>query len=67
MVRRMSTWTLLATREAAERLGVDRRRIVRMVQSGTLKPVQKLPGETGAYLFAAADIERLEADRWAAS
>lgn len=63
----MSTRTLLATREAAERLGVDRRRIVRMVQSGTLTPVLKMPGETGAYLFDPADVERLEADRWAAS
>lgn len=51
----------------AERLGIDRRRVLRMVQRGTLKPVQKLPGETGAYLFDPEDVERLEADRWAAS
>jgi len=59
----MSNRPLLATREAADRLGVDRRRIVRMVQSGILKPVQKLPGETGAYLFAREDVDALAAQR----
>lgn len=34
-----------------------------MVQSGTLKPVQKLPGETGAYLFSSDDIDALAAER----
>ena len=54
---------VLSARSVAERLGIDRRRVLRMVQSGVLKPVQKLPGETGAYLFDPADVDALAAQR----
>jgi len=59
----MPTSTPIPTATVAVRLGLDRRKVVRMVQSGELKPVQKLPGETGAYLFDPADVDALAAQR----
>lgn len=47
------------TAEAAERLQVSVRTIHRLVARGELTPVAKLPGSTGAYLFARADITAL--------
>lgn len=53
----------LTSLEAAERLNVDRTTIRRLVQRGALTPLTKLPGRTGAYLFEAADVEALAAER----
>lgn len=53
------TADLLGTTEAAERLGVSVRTIHRLVARGHLTPATKLPGSTGAYLFAAADVAAL--------
>lgn len=52
---------LLGTTEAAERLGLSVRTIHRLVARGHLSPATKLPGSTGAYLFAAADVDTLAA------
>ena len=49
--------------QAAEIIGTDRRQITRMVQREQLAPTRKLPGATGAYLFARADVERIAAER----
>lgn len=53
------TADLLGTTEAAERLGVSVRTVHRLVARGNLTPAGKLPGDTGAYLFDAADIAML--------
>lgn len=49
--------------EAAAILAVNRKTVLRRVAAGILKPTQKLPGETGAYLFDRAEVERLAAER----
>jgi len=60
----MSTSANLATvAEAAAALSTSRFSILRLVRSGRLVPVQKLPGRTGAYLFAREDVDALAAQR----
>lgn len=54
---------LLTTAEVAQRLGVDVRTVHRMVASGRLTPVQKLPGRTGSYVFSAAAVEAVAPER----
>lgn len=48
---------LLSAAEVARQLHVDVRTVHRMVADGRLKPVQKMPGLRGAYLFDAASIK----------
>jgi hypothetical protein len=43
---------LITASEMADHLGVDRTTVIRRVDAGSLEPVAKLPGKTGAYLFA---------------
>jgi excisionase family DNA binding protein len=52
---------LIGSAEACERLGIDRSTLTRRIARGQITAVQKLPGETGAYLFEAAEIERAKA------
>lgn len=52
---------LVTTAEVADRLGCDVRTVHRMVRTGRLTPVQKLPGRTGSYVFSPADIDALAA------
>ena len=61
----MATPDLIGTTEAAERCGVDRTTFFRWVQLGHIRPVQKLPGRTGALLFNPADVDALIAKRTA--
>lgn len=49
---------VLVTAEAAEILGVDRATVVRWAEKGKLKPIRKLPGRNGDYLFARDDVIR---------
>lgn len=49
--------------EAADILRVNRKTVLRRMAAGLLKPTQKLPGETGAYLFDRAEVERLAVER----
>ena len=49
---------LLTTAELAARLGVSPSAISRRVAAGTLKPVRKMPGKRGAFLFDASQIEQ---------
>lgn len=49
--------------EVAARLHTSRWAVLRLVKSGQLAPVQKLPGETGAYLFDPAVVEALAVER----
>lgn len=54
---------LIGTVEAAEILGTSPRSVKRFAAEGTLRHQQKMPGITGAYLFARRDVERLAAKR----
>ena len=56
----------LGTAEAAQILGIEVRTVHRMVADGRLRPAMKLPGKTGAYVFARVEVERLAAERRAA-
>ena len=49
----------ITTAEAAEILGRTVATVNRMVLIGRLKPVRKLPGKTGAYLFDRKAVEKL--------
>lgn len=51
------------TTEAAKLLGVTPSGISRMVKRGALAPVQRAPGQRGAFLFDRSEIERLAAER----
>lgn len=51
----------LTSAEAAERLGVDRSTLSRWVASGRIKPVWKMPGRRGPFLFRPADVDALKA------
>ena len=47
----------ITTAEVAERLGVSPSAISYRVKAGTLKPVIKMPGKRGAFLFDPKDLE----------
>lgn len=55
--------TLIGSTEARRLLHIERSTLTRWVQLGRIKPAQKLPGTTGAYLFHRSDIEELAAKR----
>lgn len=46
-----STTDLIGSAEVCEWAGIDRATLVRHIAAGKVKPVTKLPGKTGAYLF----------------
>lgn len=54
-----ATLDLIGAAEAAEILDLDRSMVTRLVASGDLPAASKLPGRTGSYLFARADVEAL--------
>ena len=54
---------LIGSAEVAAILGCNVRTVTRMVPAGDLKPVQQMPGKTGAYLFARQAIEAMAAER----
>lgn len=43
---------LLSTAETAERLGVSVRTVIRWAETGRLPVAHRMPGKTGAMLFA---------------
>lgn len=51
---------LLSTLQVAERLHVDPRTVQRRAEAGLLPVAGKLPGGTGAYVFAESDIAEME-------
>ncbi|MEV8134329.1 helix-turn-helix domain-containing protein [Microbacterium aurantiacum] len=53
---------LISTAEAAKRLNEDPRTVQRKAKSGAY-PAQKLPGDTGSWVFSEADIDRIIAER----
>jgi DNA-binding transcriptional MerR regulator len=54
---------LVGTAEVIAELDVDRATLIRWVKAGIAKPAMRLPGTSGAYLFARSEIERLRALR----
>ena len=54
---------LLTAAEVCRFLQIDRSTLIRWVDAGKVKAAQKLPGQTGAYLFDPAEIARLLLDR----
>ena len=56
---------LRGSKEACDRIGVDRSTLSRWIKDGTAKPAMQLAIANGAYLFTNAEIERLAAG-WAA-
>ena len=58
---------LITAPEAGAILGKSARTVQRMIPTGELTPVRKLPGPNGAYLFRRSDVEALTAPTEAAS
>jgi hypothetical protein len=59
------TQDLLSSAAAAARLGVDRSTLNRWVAAGRISTVAKLPGLRGPFVFAAAEVDRVAAERTA--
>lgn len=58
---------LVPTTEVAAMLGIHVATVVRRAQAGEIPYAVKLPGETGAYLFDRAEVERVKAAEAAAA
>ena len=50
----------ITTREVADILGIGRRQVLRLINSGVIPTLGKLDGGTGAHLFNRAAIEALD-------
>lgn len=59
----MSKTSPLTVAQAADVLGVSIRTVHRMIDSGTLVPLAKLSGATGAYLLDADHVAEVAATR----
>ena len=53
----------ITARQIVETRGVSHRTLMRMVHAREIVPIEKLPGETGAYLFEPDEVERAFRDR----
>lgn len=58
----MPATDLLTADQAAAVIGVNRRTITKWAESGRLPESLRLPGDTGARLFARMDVERIAAE-----
>jgi predicted site-specific integrase-resolvase len=54
---------LIGSAEACEILGIDRATLVRWIAASKIAKVTKMPGQTGAYVFERAEIERAAAEQ----
>jgi excisionase family DNA binding protein len=59
----MTEAQLIGSAEACGILGIDRGTLVRWIASGRIRTVHKLPGQTGAYIFDLAEVERVKAEQ----
>ena len=50
----------ITAREVAKILGIGRRQVLRLIESGNIPTLGKLDGGTGAYLFDRFAIENLD-------
>jgi hypothetical protein len=53
--------------QICEKYKISHRSLLRMIHRGELIPAEKLPGDTGAYLFDPKQVERVFARRAAAA
>lgn len=53
---------LLPSKTVCERLNIDRSTLSRWVATGKIVTATQLPGKTGAFLFDAAEVARLESN-----
>ena len=53
----------IGTAAAAALLGLNRRQVVRLVESGRLTPITKMDGTTGAYVFDPSAVDALAEER----
>lgn len=60
--RMPKTNTMLTSAEACELLAIDRSTLSRWVASGRIRSAFKMPGRTGGFLFAKAEVERVLAE-----
>lgn len=52
----------LSTVEVCKELGgIDRSTLSRWVKAGRIHPLRQMPGQTGAFLFDAAEVARVKA------
>lgn len=62
----LSDSATIGSSAAARILGLSHRAVLDRVKAGTLTPVTRLEGRTGAYLFDRAEVERIAATAKAA-
>jgi excisionase family DNA binding protein len=63
----MTQAPLMGSAEACEILRIDRSTLTRWVAKGRISPAQKLPGESGVYLFDPDEVDRVAAEQQAAA
>jgi excisionase family DNA binding protein len=59
----MTEAQLIGSAEACGILGIDRGTLIRWIASGRIHAVQKLPGQTGAYIFDRAEVTRVKTEQ----
>ena len=60
----MPTFDYLSTREAAQRLGLSTRSIVRLVDLGRMYPAARInTGRRGTFVFDPEEVERVREQR----
>lgn len=57
----MPTNQLVNVSEVADMLGISKRTVHQRIGAGRIAPIQKMPGQTGQYLFDRSYIVRLSA------
>lgn len=58
----MPTNQLVNVSEVADMLGISKRTVHQRIGAGRIAPIQKMPGQTGQYLFDRSYIEQIAAD-----
>ena len=53
---------LVNVSEVADMLGISKRTVHQRIGAGRIAPIQKMPGQTGQYLFDRSYIEQIAAD-----
>jgi len=58
----MPTNQLVNVSEVADMLGISKRTVHQRIGAGRIAPIQKMPGQTGQYLFDRSYIEQIAAE-----
>ena len=58
----MPTNQLVNVSEVVDMLGISKRTVHQRIGAGRIAPIQKMPGQTGQYLFDRSYIEQIAAD-----